>query len=167
MTFQKGYCFFSFQQPWQKLPDMGWWQDQEHLWYLTRVDFSRRWISSQSSAFSSFFPPCPFQIARGKAPSNMEQRQEMVSHDVFVFVLSLILVFIFVNVLDFVFQYNDEMQLSNAWTTLQAFDELIKSKHPLLWEYQISGRFIGSLSYEKYKSWNIFSQGQNYQNHHS
>ena len=79
------------------------WDDgnQEHLWYLTRVGFSWRWVSSQSSAFSSFSPPSPFQSARGKAPLNMVQLQEMVSHDVFVFVLSLILVFVFV--LDFVF----------------------------------------------------------------
>ena len=138
--------------PDKKLPDMGWWRNQEHLWYLTRVGFSWRWISSQSSAFSSFSPPSPFQIARGKAPSNMEQLQEMVSHDVFVFVLSLILVFVFV--LDFVFYHSDDMQLSQAWTVLQAFDELIKSKHPLLWEYQISGRFIGSLSYEKIRFFN-------------
>ena len=134
--------------PDKKLPEMGWWRDQEHLCYLTRVGIRRRWISPQSSAFSSFSPPSPFQIPRGKAPSNMGQLQEMVSHDVFVFLLSLILVFVFVNFLDYVFQYNDDMQLSQAWTILQGFDELIKSKHPLLWEYQISGRFIGTGFYE-------------------
>ena len=97
--------------PDKKLPEMGWWRDQEYLCYLTRVGIRRRWISPQSSAFSSFSPPSPFQIPRGKAPSNMGQLQEMVSHDVFVFLLSLILVFVFVFVfvLDFVFQYNDEM----------------------------------------------------------
>ena len=117
--------------PDKKLPDMGWWRDQEHLWYLTRVGFSWRWISSQSSAFSSFSPPSPFQIARGKAPSNMEQLQEMVSHDVFVFVLSLILVFVFV--LDFVFNI---AMICNYHKLEQYFKRLMNLSNPNILFYE-------------------------------